>query len=319
MHEWHHLSDRPDCRDHGHLVVPWSALMAGKSKENKIVATDTRVAPVTADTVLGVQWGTIVAGAVAASALALVLHTFATAIGLSVSSTSPTWRDTSFALVLLSGLYLVVTALASYALGGYIAARLRSPVAGVPGDTEFRDGMHGLVVWAVATLLTGLIALAAIQSTARVTAPATNASASVAGENLIAYDLDRLFRSDRRPQGVQTDIPYTRSEAARILLTASSHRGLQADDRAYLVRLVSAVAGLAPPDAERRVDDVIARTKEDISRARRTAVIVGFMIGTAALIGALAAWYAACAAGRMRDGREEMHPLWDWSRPISRL
>jgi hypothetical protein len=293
--------------------------MAGKSKENKVVATDTRVAPVTTDTVLGLQWGTIVAGAVAASALALVLHTFAAAIGLSVSSTSPTWRDTSFALVLLSGLYLVLTALASYALGGYVAARLRSPVAAVPGDTEFRDGMHGLVVWAVATLLTGLIALAAIQSTARVTASATNSSASVAGESLIAYDLDRLFRSDRRPQGVQTDIAYTRSEAARILLTASSHRGLQADDRAYLVRLVSAVAGLAPPDAERRVDDVIARTKEDVSRARRTAVIVGFMIGTAALIGALAAWYAACAAGRMRDGREEMHPLWDWSRPISRL
>jgi hypothetical protein len=35
------------------------------------------------------------------------------------------------------------------------------------------------------------------------------------------------------------------------------------------------------------------------------------------LLGAAAAWFAACAGGRQRDGRETLHPLWDWSRPIS--
>jgi hypothetical protein len=40
-----------------------------------------------------VQWGPVIGGAVAAAALALVLHTFAGAIGLAVSSTAPTWRD----------------------------------------------------------------------------------------------------------------------------------------------------------------------------------------------------------------------------------
>jgi len=44
------------------------------------------------------QWGPVVAGAIAAAALALVLHAFALGIGLSVSSTAPTWRDASFAL-----------------------------------------------------------------------------------------------------------------------------------------------------------------------------------------------------------------------------
>ena len=77
------------------------------------------------------------------------------------------------------------------------------------------------------------------------------------------------------------------------------------------------MTGLAPPDAERRVDDVTARAKENISRARHTAVILGFMVGAAALIGAIAAWYAACAGGRLRDGREGLHPLWDWSQPVS--
>ena len=90
-------------------------------------------------------------------------------------------------------------------------------------------------------------------------------SASVAGENIIAYDLDRLFRSERRPQGVDASISYPRSEAARILLTTSSHRGMQAEDRAYLLRLVTAMTGLAPPDAERRVAEVIARAQENIA------------------------------------------------------
>ena len=73
-----------------------------------------------------VQWGPILAGALAAAALAFVLHSFAAAIGLSVASTSPTWRDASFALWLTSGLYLVLVALASYGLGGYIAGRMRA-------------------------------------------------------------------------------------------------------------------------------------------------------------------------------------------------
>mgnify|MGYP001149501567 CR=1 FL=1 len=41
-----------------------------------------------------------------------VLHAFALAMGLSVSSTAPTWRDASFALVLLSGLYILLAAIA---------------------------------------------------------------------------------------------------------------------------------------------------------------------------------------------------------------
>jgi tetrahydromethanopterin S-methyltransferase subunit D len=106
---------------------------------------------------LGLSWGPAVAGAIAATALAFVLDSFGVAIGLALSSASPTWRDTSFALVLLSGLYLVLAALASYGLGGYIAGRMRRQYD--PGELpEFQDGMHGLLVWGIATLLAGLIA-----------------------------------------------------------------------------------------------------------------------------------------------------------------
>ena len=87
---------------------------------------------------------------------------------------------------------------------------------------------------------------------------------------------------------------------------------------AYLVRLTAANTGLAAPDAERRVDEVTARAKESISRARRSAVILAFPAGAAALLGAAAAWFAACAGGRVRDGEAAPPALLDWGRPLRR-
>jgi hypothetical protein len=266
--------------------------------------------------ILAVEWGPIIAGAFAAAALAAVLHSFAAAIGLSVSSAAPTWRDTSFALVLLSALYLVLAALASYGLGGYVAGLLRTHLVGAtPEDVEFRDGMHGLIVWAIATILTALLAFAAVTSATRLAAPSGGATAGAAtsmpGENVIAYDLDRLFRNDRRQEG---DMSAVRPEAARILLTTSSHRGMSPEDRAYLARLVAARTGLAQPEAERRVDDVAARVKDDIRQARKTGVILSFSLGAAALLGAAAAWFASCAGGRIRDGIDTPSTLFDWRR-----
>ena len=153
-------------------------------------------------------------------------------------ATAPTWRDSSAACV-LSGLYLVLVATASYGFGAYIAARLRVPSANTSDISEFRNGVDGLLVWALATLLTGLVALAIAQAAPRSATPSgSSEQTSFVGENIIAYDLDRLFRSERRPQGLVENMNYPRAEAARILLIASSHRGMQAEDRNYLVRLV---------------------------------------------------------------------------------
>ena len=311
----YHLPHRTDRGDHGDLVVLWSPLNA-HWKGSPVTNVETRPLSPADETITYIQWGPIVAGALAAAALATVLHSFAAAIGLSVSSAAPTWRDASFALVLLSALYLLLVALASYGLGGYIAGRLRSRLSATnPESAEFRDGTHGLLVWALATILTAVLAFATATAVTRLAAPsggaAAGASTSVAGENLIAYDLDRLFRTDRRPEG---DMSAVRSEAARILLTTSSHRGMLPEDRAYLARVVAARAGVAQPDAERRVDDVAARAKENIRRGRSTSVIIAFSLGAAALVGAAACWFAACAGGRIRDGVETPSTLFDWGR-----
>ena len=255
-----------------------------------------------------ISWGAVIAGAIAASALTFVLITFGAAIGLAIASPSATWRDTSVALALLSGLWLLLTAIASFALGGYLAGRLRATGESTTADeVELRDGLHGLLVWGLAILIGAALALGLARTAA---APATGnvlAPTASTAEPLLAFELDRLFRADRRPgEAVEPDV---RAQAARIITTSLGHADMAAEDRAYLVRLLMARTGLAQPDAERRVTEVIAQARRAIRRARANAVILAFMAAASLLAGAAVAWFAAGFGGRHRDG-EAVPAFW---------
>jgi hypothetical protein len=247
-----------------------------------------------------VHWTPVIAGALVASALSLVLIAFGASLGLGVASTAPTWRDTSPTLALLSGLFLLLTAIVSFGFGGYMAGRLRRTWdPGIHREfLEFRDGTHGLLSWALAVVLSGLVAAVIAATIGSKAVPPATTPAANAGEALIAYDLDRLFRSDRRDQG---DLSYSRAEANRILLAATSRAGMKPDDRGYLAGLVARQTGIAQPEAERRVDEAIAAATLAVKRARQTAVIVGFSIAVSLLLGAAVAWYASCLGGQHRD------------------
>ena len=263
---------------------------------------------------LYLQWTPVIAGAFGAAALSFILVTFGVTIGLGVSSTSPTWRDASAALALLSGLYLILQAIASFGLGGYIAGRTRRPHAAArTEDVESRDGFHGLATWALAVLLGAtLVALVGAADFARPAASRAGANASSA-EPLLSYELDRLLRSPRRAANV--DIGPERAEAGRILLTSSSHSGVNSDDRAYLVQQVAAATGLSPADADKRVNTAIEDSRTAIARSRHSAVILAFSLAAATLLGAVTAWMTACAGGRHRDGA----PLPEWMEHANRF
>ena len=247
------------------------------------------------------QWSPILLGAFAATALSSVLLTFAVTIGLGVTSTAPTWRDASAALAILSGLYLIIQAVLSFGLGGYIAGHSRLPAGAAAADeTEHVDGAHGLGTWAVAVVM-GAILAALIGAATISRAPSARGPAQAsAAEPLLSYELDRLFRAGRRAPNV--DLSAERAEAGRILLTTSSHSGLSADDRTYLIQQVGALTGLSAGDAEKRVDSVAGAAKTAIARSRRSSIILAFSVATAILLGAVAAWAAAVAGGRHRDG-----------------
>jgi hypothetical protein len=253
------------------------------------------------------QWSPIVLGAFAATALSSVLLTFAVTIGLGVTSTAPTWRDASAALAILSGLYLIIQAVLSFGLGGYIAGHARIPTGTAAAEeTEHVDGAHGLGSWALAVVMGAILATWIGAATVGRTSPVRGPVQASAAEPLLSYELDRLFRAGRRAPNV--DLSAERAEAGRILLTTSSHSGMNGDDRTYLIQQVGALTGLAAADAERRVDGVISSATTAIARSRRSTVILAFSVATAILLGAVAAWAAACAGGRHRDG--ETLPEW---------
>ena len=258
-------------------------------------------------------WTPAIAGALIATALSAVLIAFGTAIGLGVASAAPTWRDASVALWLLSGIYLILVSLVSFGLGGYVAGRIRTTMpAADAGDIEYRDGLHGLAAWAIAVVMTVLIT-ALVGSATLARAPSTQTvPAASAAEPMLSYELDRLFRLARRTPNAETAME--RAEAGRILLTSSSHSGVATEDRAYLVQLVNGVTGLSGPDAERRVDNIIASAKTAIARSRRSAIIAAFSVAASILLGAVVAWFAACEGGRHRDGAE---PGWLTNRPLT--
>jgi hypothetical protein len=279
--------------------------------ESPMTAEDGTVGPRVEDR-WGLQWTPIIAGAFAASTLSLILVTFAATVGLGVSSTSPTWRDASVALWLLSGIYLVLQALISFGSGGYVAGRTRAPYTSVGSEeVETRDGLHGGASWAL-TVVIGAF-LAALGGVAASRPSPTAAPTNAIEPSIVSYEIDHLFRNGRRPANI--DLAPERGEAGRILLTMSGHDGVAADDRAYLIQQVVTFTGLTAPDAERRVDTVIDDAKKAISRTRASTVILAFSVATALLLGAVAAWVGAVAGGRHRDGT----PLPNWMAHANRF
>jgi hypothetical protein len=245
------------------------------------------------------EWSPIVAGALIAAAVGSILVTFGATVGLGVSSASPTWRDASVALSLLSGIFLILQALISFGCGGYFAGRTRSPYAAAAAEAvEWRDGMHGIAAWALAVIIGAIIAVLVGMAASR---PSALAAPAVTSEpSVLSYEIDHLLRAPRRLPSAE--IAPIRAEAGRILLTSSSHSGVSTEDRAYLVQIVTGTTGLTGPDAERRVDTTIADSRKAIANTRATGIILAFSLATSLLLGALAAWAGAEAGGRHRDG-----------------
>jgi hypothetical protein len=263
------------------------------------------------DVVRCLQCGPVIAGTFVAASLTLVLVAFGSAIGLAIISSSPSWRDTSPVLTALSGLYLLITAFVSFGLGGYLAGHLRTNwgPAISRDEIEFRNGV---LAWAIAVVGSIALVAASAAGVASKVGPTSLASATTS-EPLLTYQLDRPSQS--KPPRAIPDLAYHRAEAGRILLTAAGRRGVTPADRAYLVQLVAGETGLAPPAAERRVDNAIIDAKTAVKKARKGAATLGFSTAASLLLGAAVAWGAAAIGGRHRDDVAPPYS-WRWPRPL---
>jgi len=269
------------------------------------------------------SWSAIIGGAVAAAAVTLIL--VALGAGLGFASLSPWSRvgasATTFAVT--TAIWFVVVQWLSSAFGGYLAGRLRSKWVGIHTDEGvFRDTAHGILAWALATVVAALLlssaVSAAIGGTARMAGQIGAGAAQGAGEYAAAqagpagpdlgmgYLTDSLFRTDH-PTTPQTPQDL-RGETGRILLTALGETGVSDADKAYLTQLVAANTGVDQATAAKRVDDAIAQVKkteaelkQKADQARKAASAAAFATAFSMLIGAFIAGAAGALGGRHRD------------------
>ena len=297
-----------------------------------------------------VQWGAVILGALSAIAISMVLLTFGAGIGLSSVSAHPYAGASAKALAVISGLYAAVVAVASFAIGGYVAGRMRlPPTAEEVAEAHFRDGAHGFAVWALGVTLFGLTAASGIGGTIKTVAEATaGVSAAAAGgaasnpvlgqhaSNLstspVDFAVDRLIApapsaNGNQPaagqQGTATAAaPQSNDNApiARALGASLKSGQLDPHDRDVLMGIVMLRTGLSQADAQKRVDDSFAELKQAEQKARaaaetarKAALIAAFATAAIALLACAAACVGASAGADHRHRREKL-VLWGSTR-----
>ncbi len=249
----------------------------------------------------GISWGAVLAGATAAAAVALILLMLG--LGLGLSSVSP-WSFHASAIRNSAIAWLIAMQLIASGLGGYLAGRLRIKWARVHNDeVHFRDTAHGLLAWAVATLvMVGLLAggTRAILGEAANGAAATGQMASSSN-----YYADMILRS---PQAsTDTDNTALRAEVNRIVMVDMAAGSMPQEDQTYLGTIMAKRTGMTQAEAERRVNaihaEALAKAKDTADEARKAAAHSALWMFIALLAGAFVASLMATLGGRQRDNK----------------
>jgi hypothetical protein len=276
------------------------------------------------------SWNVAIAGALAAIAVSIIFYALGTGIGMTLVSPYGDQSASAGTLTAVGAVWLIMAQTFAFAIGGYLAARLRAR-AHIPGqETRFRDAAHGFMCWAIGVIIAGMLAgvlgmFSAGAGTAVTSAAVGNATSKTdasGGNDVVGYYVDTLFRTDPAHQtqtatataapGAPTtsgqatrDANGNRDEVNRILLVSVRDGKLADADRAYLTKLVAARTGLSEPEAEKRVTETEARARDTITKAAETArkatAYMSFWTFMALLFGAVAGTLGGMVGGALRD------------------
>lgn len=278
-----------------------------------------------------VDWPAIFAGGVIAAGMSFVLLSFGSAAGLAMSSPFANEGASASTIGIMAILWFAFTQLYSFAVGGYVAGRLRAPAGDTTERDEigFRDGIGGLVVWASALVLSAILVASTAAGVARMAAngagQAIGSAATAAAPSAPSADYltDVFLRSSATaakgapasstaPAQNEVDM---RAEIGRILAMGIARGGLTEDDKQRLAALISNRSSISQEDARKRVDEAIVKAdavQQDVKKraqavaetARSATSRAAFWATIIMMLTGIAAWYAAKLGGRHRDERK---------------
>lgn len=284
-----------------------------------------------------VDWAAILGGGVVALGVGSVFAAFGAALGLSSISARP--GEGSFdVMVVVAAVWIVVSLVASYLTGGYIAGRMRRRVDKATADeVTVRDGVNGLIVWGLGMVVSVMMLGSFLSAGASAVGSAAETAGNIAGgvaegamsaagtladdgalSDAVSYASDSLLRPDVATPG--TDTPEAMAaQSAAILANVAATGEITDGERAYLVSAVTAATGAQPAQAQARVDTAVTAAQqaradaealaaeveqtaiEVAETARVSGILTAFILSAAAMVAAAAAYVGSVRGGRHRD------------------
>lgn len=254
------------------------------------------------------DWPAIFTGAIFAVAFSLIMLTFGAGLGLSMLSAERGEGVSMRWWAIAAGLWFIWVAVSSFGAGGYLAGRMRRPVADATDDEiETRDGVHGLTVWAAGTLIATVLAMGGVGGLMSAGATATGTAAGGAAE-LVEEQGDYFAGLILRDDSGTSPSPEAQSEVGTILVRSVAEGSVSPADRDRLVQIVAAEAGMQPAEVEQRVDQALGTFEqarqdaiEAVEQARIAGLITAFVLAATMVVSAAVAYFAATLGGQHRN------------------
>ncbi len=250
-----------------------------------------------------VSWGAIFAGAVTALVTQVVVNLVGVGIGLASLGTTAADNPSASTASLSAGIWFVASGIVASLAGGLIAGRLSGKP--LPGAAA----LHGLVSWAVTTLVvlymltsaaTGLVGgtlgtvSSALGGAGNLVGGTIQTAATAAAPSLskVSNPLDGIEQKVREQSAGQD--PQAAKDAAvsavKAVLTGDPAQKEQAKTRA--ADALAKAQGIAPDQAKAQIDDYQKQYEQAVATAKQKAEAAAVTAKSAATQGA---FYAAIA------------------------
>lgn len=221
------------------------------------------------------DWSAVLAGGIFALAISLLLISFGTSLGLSLVSQHPDEGVSAVWLAIASGVWFVWVMVTAFGAGGYLAGRMRRRIGDAKTDEVMvRDGAHGLMVWAMGTLVGTVLATAGVGGLVSLGATAvgsavgtaTDVASDIASSDYFANVMLRNDEASAQPSENMSDagVAAPNNLANPVVGGVINETTVETGDRATLATTPNAQDGTAQtivnPAVQQEVAGTLARS-----------------------------------------------------------
>ncbi|EWY39367.1 PhnA protein-like protein [Skermanella stibiiresistens SB22] len=241
-----------------------------------------------------IAWSAVFAGVVVAVSLNLVLAVLGIGIGLTTIDPATADSPQASTLGIAATIWWIVTALASLAVGGWVAGRM----AGM--STRIDGALHGLITWGIATLLVFWLLTSAVGTliggTFSVVGDALSSAAQGAAQTTDQADPNALQGIQEQARQMLAPEGGSLPQASLDTLNRVMRGDVSQEELQSTADRLAEQAGIPPEQARQTVENLRQQYTQAAEQARQTAQVAAETVSKAALWSFVALVLGAIAA-----------------------